>query len=235
MLLSLCRCQLRHINHAYINIATSIGRRWHGIWRIGWSPTRYWRILWLWRCILWRYGWLLTNRGQLMWINDWIIQWMSHMYHQWWQLIALWVTFLAIKAPVIMRSVLCIYGLLLTNQGQLRWIDDWIIQRRSHRYHRWWQLVAIWVTFLSIKEPVITRIRLLPTLIVPCSTFVTTTNNLWSWYYECNMSLWWCCVPVILFVDGYQRVRAKFLVQQLQSCLTFSTRNKIDYELFVSL
>ena len=42
-------------------------------------------------------------------------------------------------------------------------------------------------------------------------------------------------MPVILFVDGHQNVRAKCLARQLQSCLSFSTGNKIDYELFVSI
>ena len=48
-MLLLCRCQLRQINHAFIKITTSIigGRRWHGILRIRWIPSRYWRSLWL--------------------------------------------------------------------------------------------------------------------------------------------------------------------------------------------
>ena len=218
-------------------VATSIlgGRRWHGIWWIWWSLTSYWRILRLWRCVMWRYGWLSTNRRQLRWINDQIIQWRRHMHHRLLQLISLWVNVLAIKAKVITGSVLWRVGWLLTNRGQLRWINIWIIQRRRHKYHQWWQLVAIWVTVIAIKSPVITRSFSLPTLIVPCSTFVETTNTLWTWHDEYNMSLWWCCVPVILFVDGHKRVRANFLAQQLQSCLSFSTRNKIDYELFVSI
>ena len=103
MLLSFFRCQLRHIHHSSINIATSVlgGQWWHGIWWIIWSPTRYWRSLWLWRCGIWRARWLLTNRSQMRWINDWIIQWRRHRYHQKWQIIALWVTVLAIKALVI--------------------------------------------------------------------------------------------------------------------------------------
>ena len=106
MLLSLCRCQLRHIHHASINIATSVlgGLRWQSIWRISWSRTRYWIILWLWSCVLWRAGWLLTNQGQLRWINDWIIQWRRHRYPFWWKIIALWVTALEIKAPVVPSS-----------------------------------------------------------------------------------------------------------------------------------
>ena len=129
----LCQCQFRHIHHVSINIATSIlgGRRWNGILRIIWSPTRYWRSLWIWSCVLWRSAWLLKNRGKLKWINDQIIQWMRHRYHQRWKLIALWVTVLAIKAPVI--------------------------------------------------------------------TSVATTNSLWTWHDEYNMSLCWCCVHVILF------------------------------------
>ena len=228
MLFLLWKCQLRHINHASINIATSIigGRRWHGLWSIRWSPTGYWRILQLWCCVLWRAGWLLTNRGQLMCINDLIIQWRSHMYHRWWQLIDLWVTDLAIKATVITRSVMWRAGWLLMNQGQLRWIDDWIIQWRRHRHNQWLQCFAIWVTVLVIKVPVVMRSFLLPHLIVPCSNSVATTNTLWMWHDECNMRLWWYCMPVILFVDVHQKVRANFLVQQLQSCLIFSSRKK---------
>ena len=235
--MSLCRSQLRHINHAFINIATSIlgGWRCNGIWRIRWNPIRYWRILRLMRCVMWRSGWLLTERGNLRCINDWIIKCTRHRYHRWWQIIAIWVTVLAIKAPVITRSVLRRSGWLLMNWGQLRSIDDWIIQRRRHIYHRWWQLVALWVTILAIKSPVITSSCSLPTPIVPCSTFVETTNTLWTWHGECNMSLWWFCVPVILCVDGYQKLRDNFLAWQLQSCLSFSTRNKIDYDIFVSI
>ena len=132
-------------------------------------------------------------------------------------------------------SVLWRSGWPLTNRGYMRWIDDWIIKWRRHRYHRWWQLVAILMTVLEIKAPVIMSSCLLPTLIVPCSTLVATTNTLLKWHGECNMILWWCCVPVILFVDGHQKVRFNFLAWQLQSCLSFSTRNKIDYEFFVSL
>ena len=201
MLLLLWQCQLRHINHAFINIATSIlgGRGWHGIWRIRWSPTRYWRSLQVWSCVLWRSGWLLTHRGHLMWVNDLIIQWRRHRYHRWWQLIALWVNVLDIKAPVITRSVLWRAGWLFTNLVQLRWIDEWIIQWRRHRYHQWWQLVALWVTVLYVKSLVIMRSSSLPTLIVSCPTFVVTANTLWTWHDECYMSLWWYCVPVIFF------------------------------------
>ena len=235
MLYLLCRCQLRHINHASINIATSIlGGRWrHVIWRIRWSTARYWIILQLWRCVMWRTGWLLTNRGQLGWINGWILQWRRHRYHRWGKLIAILLTFLVIKALVITRSVLWRFGWLLTNRGQLRWIYDWTIQSRRHRYHRWWKLVSIWVNFLAIKAPVIKMSRSLPTLIVPCSASAVTINTLWEWHDECNMSLWWCCATVILFVGGHQKVRANFLARQLQSCSIFSTRNKIDYTLYI--
>ena len=217
-MLSLFLCQLRHMNHASINISTSIlgGRRWHGIWRIMWIPTRHWRSLRLVSFVLWRSGWLLANRGYMRWINDWIIQWRRHKYHWWWKIIALWVTDLAIKSPVITRSVLWRAGWLLTNLGQMSWIDDWIIKWRMQIYDRWWQLVALWVTFHEMKEPVITRSRSLPNLIVPCSTFVATTNTLWTWHDECNMSLWWCCVPIILFFDVHQKVRSNFFARQLQ-------------------
>ena len=42
-------------------------------------------------------------------------------------------------------------------------------------------------------------------------------------------------MPVILLIDGQQKVRAKVLAQQLQSCLRFSTSNKIDYKPFFSI
>ena len=237
MMLLLCRYKLRHINHASINFATSIlgGRRWHDIWRIRWSTTRYWRNLRLYCCVLWRDGWILTNWGQLEWTNDWIIKLRRHKYHRWWKIVSLWVTVLSIKALVITRSVLWRYGWILTNRGKLRCIDDWIVQRRRHRYHQWWKLVALWLTVLAIKAPVITRSCLFYTLIVPCSYFVATNNTLCMLHDECNMSFWWCCVPVILFFDGHKKLRANFLLRQLQSCLSFSTRNKIDYEIFVSI
>ena len=144
-MLSLFQCQLRHIHHASINIVTSVlgGQRWYGIWRISWIATRYLRSLWLWRCVLWRSGWLLENRGQLRWINDWIIQCRSYMYHQWLQLISIWVNVLEIKAPVI--------------------------------------------------------------------TSVATANTLWTWHDECNIIMWWCCVRVILFVDGQKMWEPTFL------------------------
>ena len=72
-------------------------------------------------------------------------------------------------------------------------------------------------------------------LIVTCYTFVVTTNTLWTLYDEYNMSLWLCCVTVIFFVDGQQKVRANFLARHMKSCLSFSTRNKIEYEIFVSI
>ena len=216
MLLALCRCQLIHINHTSINIATFIigGRLRHSILRIRWSPTRYWRGLQLCRCVLWRSGGLLANLGYLRWINYWIIQWRRHRYHRLWQLITLWVTVLAIKSPVITSSVLWRAGWMLTNWRYLRLIDDWIIQCRRHMYHKRWQLIDLWVTVLDIKAPVITRICSLSTLIVTCYTFVVTTNTLWKWHDECNMSLWWVYVPVILFVCVYQKVRSNCFLRQ---------------------
>ena len=237
MLFLFCQCQLRHINHAYINISTYVlgGRRWHGIWRIRSIPARYWRNLQLWSCVLWRSWLLLTYQGKLRWINDLIIQCRRHSYHRRWQLIALLVTVFAMKAPVITRSILWRSGWLLTNLGQLMCIDYLIIKCMRHMYHWWWQIISLWVTVISIKAPVITRSHLLPTLVVPCSTFVATYNTLLTWNDECIMSLWCCCVPVIFFVDVQQKVRHNFLARHLKSCLSFSTRNKIDYELFVSI
>ena len=195
-----------------MNIVNSIigGQWWHSIWQIRWSPTRYWRSLKLMCCVMWRSVWLLANQGKPSWINDWIIKWKRHRYHRWFQLIYIWVTVLAIKALVITWSVLWRSGWLLTNRGQLNWIDDRIFQWRRQRYHRWWQLVAIWVNVLPIKAQFITRGRSLPTMIFSCSTFLATTNTLWKWNYECSILFWWSCVPVILFVDVHQKVRSKF-------------------------
>ena len=147
MFFLLYRCQIRHINHASINIATSIsgGRRWHGMWWIRWSPAGYWRSLQLVSCVMWRSGLLLTNLGNMRWNNDWIIQWRRHRYHQWWKISAIWVTFLGIKAPVIPKSVLWRSGWLLTNQGQLRWIDDRIIQRETSYHYRWYLFLLHWI------------------------------------------------------------------------------------------
>ena len=159
MLLLLCWCQLRHINHASINIATSVigGRRWHGIWWISRSPTGYWRSLQLMRCVRWRSGWLLTNRGQMSSINEWIIPWGKHRYHRWRQLISLWVNVITIKAFVITRTVRLRPGWLLTNQGQLSWINEWIIPWGKRRYHRWRQLIALWANVIAIKAFFIKR------------------------------------------------------------------------------
>ena len=121
----------------------------------------------------------------------------------------------------LMRCVMWRAGWLLTNRGQLIWTDDWIIQWRRNRYQWWWQLFTLWVTVLEIGSPVITSSRSLPTLIVPCSTVVAITNTLWTLHDKCNMSLWCCCVPVILFVDGHQNMRAKFLAKQC-SCVWVS-------------
>ena len=43
------------------------------------------------------------------------------------------------------------------------------------------------------------------------------------------------CGVVVCLLFGQQNVRANFLAWQLQSCLSFSTRNKIDYDIFVSI
>ena len=64
---------------------------------------------------------------------------------------------------------------------------------------------------------------------------MVTINTLWTWHDECNMSLCWFGVHVILFVDGEQKVGANFFTRQVQLYLIFITRNKIDYELFVSI
>ena len=153
-MLSLWRCQLRQINPESINIVTSIlgGRRWYDIWRIRWSPTRYWRSLQLMHCVLWRAVLLMANWWHLMCINYWIIQLRRHRYHCWLQLVALWVSVLSIKAPVITRSEMWRSGWLLTNRGQLRWIDDWIIKWMRHMYHRWIQLISLWVDFLWLNH-----------------------------------------------------------------------------------
>ena len=181
---------------------------------------------------MWRAGWLLTNLGHLELLNHSMEEAQvspvrtNHFYLS---------NVLAIKAPVITRSFLWRSGWLLTNQGQLSWIDDLIVQWKRHNYHHWWQRVALWVTVLAIKAPVITGSRSLPTVIVPCSTFMATNNTLWTWHDKCNISLWWCFVLVIFFVDGHKKVRVNCLARQIQSCLISSSRNKIYYELFVSI
>ena len=160
IMLLFCRCQLRHIHHAYINIAIFdlCWRRWHGIGWISWSPTRYGRSLWLWIFILWKACWLLMNRGQLRWINDWIIQWRRYRYHHWWKPIALWLTLLEIKhqlsrvwwLPIpfgrgmineiwVCGGVVCIlFLLLMSNKG---WEPTFLRDNCSH----------VWVSIPGIK------------------------------------------------------------------------------------
>ena len=161
MLLSLCRFQLRHINHASINIATSIisGRRWHCIWQIRRSPAGYWRSLQLMRCVRWGFGWLLTNWGHLRWIIEWIIPWGKHRYHWWRQSISLWVNVIAIKSFVITRTVMWRHGWLLKNRGQLftkhnAWVtsffNTWSDFSWSFKYHataanQWQKLEYLWI------------------------------------------------------------------------------------------
>ena len=49
----------------------------------------------------------------------------------------------------------------------------------------------------------------------------------------------WVCGGVVCllfcFLIVYQKMRANYLAQQLHSCLSFSTNNKIGYEIFVSI
>ena len=47
--------------------------------------------------------------------------------------------------------------------------------------------------------------------------------------------MWWCCVHVIFVVDSQKKVIANVFAQKLQPCLSLSTRNKINYGLFVSI
>ena len=185
-MLYFCRCRLLHINHASINIATSIlgGRWWHGIWRIRWSPTGYWRSLKLMRCAMWRAGWMLTNRGQLSWINDWIIQWRRHRYHWWWKIIALWFTVLAIKSLVITRSVVWRSGWLLTNWGQLRWIDDWIIQWRRKIY------IAGNDNSLLFEWQLLQLKYRLSRWVIRCLSWLFLFHFCGDYQYPCNLS-WW--------------------------------------------
>ena len=46
------------------------------------------------------------------------------------------------------------------------------------------------VKVVAIKALVITRSSSLPTMVVPCYTFVVTTNTLGMWHDEYHMSLW---------------------------------------------
>ena len=165
MLFSLCRCQLRHIHHASINILISIigWWWWHGIWRIRRIQTGYWISLQIMCGVRLRSGWLLTNRGQLSWFKEWIIPWGKLRYHWWRKLIALGV---------------------LTNRRHLRWIDDWIIQWKINRYRCLWRLDALWVTVVAIRHPVIVRSCSPSTLIVPGSTFVPPPKILLGTWHD---------------------------------------------------
>ena len=76
--------------------------------------------------------------------------------------------------------------------------------------------------------------------VVHCLTWLFPVPLLWQQPIPtgCGMMnaiwvFWWCCVPVILSVDGHQKVRSNFLARQLQSCLSFSTSNKIGCGIFV--
>ena len=160
MLLSLWWCQIIHIHYASINIATSVlgGRRWHGIWPIIWSPTRYRRSLWLWHCFMRRSGCLLTNLEQLMWINYWIIKLRSNRHHHRLKAISLLLSVLAIKEPVITSvattNTLCMWHnecdmsmwwccvhvikLLMANK---RWEPTFSLYNCNH----------VWVSVLGIK------------------------------------------------------------------------------------
>ena len=156
--------------------------------------------------------------GGWRWHGIWWIRWSPNRYWIW---LRLWC------------CVLWRYVWLLTNRGKLIRINDWIIQRRRHRYHRKWQLIDIWVNLLAIKAPVIARSCALPNPSVTCSTFVATINTLWTRHDKCNTILWWCCVPVILFADGQNNVRSNVSERQLKSSFSFSIRNKIEDYLFV--
>ena len=52
------------------------------------------------------------------------------------QLISLWFNVIDIKSFVIIITAMWRPGWLMTNRGQLRWIDDRIIQWNRNRYHR---------------------------------------------------------------------------------------------------
>ena len=42
-------------------------------------------------------------------------------------------------------------------------------------------------------------------------------------------------VCLLFFFDGHEKVISNILARQMQSCLSFTTRNKIDYDIFVSI
>ena len=77
---------------------------------------------------------LLVITGDL--IATTVTQRATSCHYRWWQLIALWATVIDIKALVITRRVMWRPGWMLKNRGQLRWIDDLIIQWKRNRYHR---------------------------------------------------------------------------------------------------
>ena len=105
-------------------------------------------------------------------------------YHRWRQLMSLLVNVIAIKTFVIRSTVKWRPGWLLTNRGQLRWIDDRIIQWKRNRYHRQWHIDSLWVTVVAIKSPVITRSRSPTNLVFPGSTFVAPPKTLLGTWHD---------------------------------------------------
>ena len=100
-----------------------------------------------------------------MTVSTWTHQQCIHKYynfHYWWTAVAWYLTD-QVKSEWILKKLashaLCYVKIyrLLTNWWQLMWINDWIIQWRRHRYHRWWKIIPLWVTVLDIKAPFITR------------------------------------------------------------------------------
>ena len=144
-------------------------------------------------------------------INDWIIQWRRHRYHQWWQLISIWVTFLAIKAPVITRSFCedlddgwrtkdSWYGLMT----ELLHGGETYITGNDNSFLFGWHSLRLkhWLSQGVVR--CLPRFFTVPLL-------RATTNTLETWYDECNMSFWWCCVPVVFFVNGHQKLLRRLL------------------------
>ena len=80
--------------------------------------------------------------GARRWHSIWLIRWSTTGY---------W------RSLQLMHCVMWRAGWMLKNRGQLSWINDWIIKWRRHSYHRWWQIIALWVTVFVIRAPVITR------------------------------------------------------------------------------
>ena len=74
--------------------------------------------------------------GGRQWHGIWWIRWSPTVY---------W------RSLQLMRCVMWRAGWMLKERGHLCWINDWIIQWRRYRYHRWWKLITMVITLLNFS------------------------------------------------------------------------------------